>query len=136
MAAGAACGVAGVDLGWRSAICRNLEDVAATIEDQAQVVLAPVRRLKPATFGINKFAARVVAGCDGLQRTEQYGCSCGGRCELLQLNVGEGCLFNCVLIVRAEADAHIKRAVEMELDGRAYRMQGFACHRYVRSEEH
>src|ERR1035441_8299976 len=66
MAPRAARSISRIDLDWHPAIRRNLQHVAAAIKDQALVVLRPVRRFKAASIGVNKLAARVVAGCDGL----------------------------------------------------------------------
>ncbi len=46
----------------------------------------------------------------------------------LQLHMGEGRLFHCILVVRADSEAGVERAVEVQLDGRSHLVQRLAIH--------
>ena len=115
---------------------RNLLDPPVSVEEQVFAIGHPVGRLEPLRCNVNRAPVRG-GHVDDFERAVQRGRSGGHRLCRLQLDVREHRFFHHVLIVAANADAHVKRLFQCDSRGPA-RQTEFALfirepHRKVRA---
>ncbi len=123
-----------VEQGRRPAFRRDRPNLSLAIEDERLAIARPIRRFEVGTFIIDYDGAPgILIDADGLKgAVEDEVRGRGGRSQGRQLDMSERGLLSHVLVVRAHANAGVEGPIEVELDGSANRMKGFAA----RAQEH